>query len=99
MNISFDENTKLALEKHLNDKKKKAIRLHIKGFGWGGPTLGLVLDEQKDDDISENIEGLTFVAQKDEAYIFDSTKILFSKSIFGDSFKVLSNRSSHSSCR
>jgi len=98
MNISFDENTKDALNKQLIQKNKSSVRLLIKGFGWGGPILGVVLDEQQEDDISESVDGINFVVDNESAFVFEDTKIIYAKSIFGESFKVYTSETSNSSC-
>lgn len=98
MKISFDEKTKNALLSKLEKSDKDAFRLMIKGFGWGGPTLGAVLDEQKQNDIAETIEGIKFVVDNEEAEIFENCKVLYSKTLFGETFKVISSLVAPSSC-
>ena len=98
MNISFDENTKDALNKQLIQKNKSSVRLLIKGFGWGGPILGVVLDEQQEDDILESVDGISFVVDTESAFVFEDTKIIYAKSVFGESFKVYTSETSNSSC-
>ena len=98
MNISFDENTKEALNKQLIQKNKSSVRLLIKGFGWGGPILGVVLDEQQEDDILESVDGINFVVDNESAFVFEDTKIMYAKSVFGESFKVYTSETSNSSC-
>ena len=98
MNISFDEVTKEALNKQLIQKDKSSVRLLIKGFGWGGPILGVVLDEQQEDDILESVDGINFVVDNESSYVFNDTKIVYAKSVFGESFKVFTADTSDSSC-
>ena len=98
MNISFDESTKDALNKQLIQKNKSSVRLLIKGFGWGGPILGVVLDEQQEDDILESVDGINFVVDNESAFVFEDTKIMYAKSVFGESFKVYTSETSNSSC-
>ena len=98
MNISFDELTKDALKKQLGQKGKSSVRLLIKGFGWGGPILGVVLDEQQEDDILESVNGINFVVDKESSFVFEETQIMHTKSIFGESFKILTSNTSNSSC-
>jgi len=99
MNISFDDITKNALKNQLEAKGKSSVRLLIRGFGWGGPILGVVLDEQQEDDILESVNGINFVVDKESSFVFEDTKIMYTKSIFGESFKVLTATTSNSSCR
>jgi Fe-S cluster assembly iron-binding protein IscA len=72
--------------------------LMIKGFGWGGPTLGAVLDEQKQNDITETIDGVKFVVDNEEAEVFENCKVFYSKTIFGETFKVVSSIVASSTC-
>jgi len=99
MNISFDENTKNALKKQLLQKGKSSVRLLIKGFGWGGPILGVVLDEQQEDDISESVNGINFIVDNESSFVFEDTKIMYTRSIFGESFKIITSDTSNSSCK
>jgi len=98
MNISFDEVTKDALNKQLLQKGKSSVRLLIKGFGWGGPILGVVLDEQQEDDILESVNGINFIVDNESSFVFEDTKIMYSKSIFGESFKIITAETSSSTC-
>lgn len=98
MNISFDDNTKNALNKKLSQKNKSSVRLLIRGLGWGGPILGVVLDEQQEDDISETVSGINFIVDKESSFVFEETKIMHVKSLFGESFKVLTSNTSDGSC-
>lgn len=98
MNISFNEITKNALIQHLEKKGKSSVRLLIKGFGWGGPILGVVLDEQQEDDIVESANGIKFVVDKESSFVFEDSKIMYTKSFFGESFKVSTSNTSNSSC-
>lgn len=99
MNISFDETTKNALRTQLEKEDKSSVRLVIKGFGWGGPILGVALDEQQEDDILESVDGINFVVDKESSFVFEDTKIMYAKSIFGESFKILTSNTSNSSCK
>ena len=48
-----------------NNEDVKSVRIHIAGFGWGGPSLGLVLDEQTDNDEVFDIDGISFLVAND----------------------------------
>ncbi|CAM2757076.1 HesB-like protein [Hathewaya histolytica] len=41
------------------------VRIIVSGMGCSGPRFGITLDEQKEDDLVEKIEDLTFLVQKD----------------------------------
>lgn len=99
MNINFDEVTKNALKKQLLQKGKSSVRLLIRGFGWGGPILGVVLDEQQEDDILEIVNGINFIVDNESSFVFEDTKIMYTKSLFGESFKIITADTANSSCR
>lgn len=98
MNISLDTSTRDALINDLTKHKKSAARLMIKGFGWAGPSLGVVLDEQRNDDTVLEVDGIKFVAENEISFLFEDAKIVYRKGIFGSSFDVLTP-TTRSSCR
>ena len=98
MKISFDDKTKAALLKKLEKNDNKSFRLMIKGFGWGGPTLGAVLDEQTENDIAQVVDGINFIVDNDEAEIFKDCIVSYSRTLFGETFKVVAKNIPQSSC-
>jgi HesB-like selenoprotein len=96
MRITIDDNTKASLSKALQEREKEAVRIAIKGFGWGGPTFGVVLDEQKEDDDVFVVDEIKVVAEKEFSFLFDDTKIVETKGYFGNSFNVITGRDSGS---
>lgn len=44
--------------------KPQNLRVFIAGMGWGGPSFGLGLDHKKEDDLVEEIGGITFLMEK-----------------------------------
>lgn len=98
MKITFDEQTKNVLLKKLTEKNKSAVRLAIAGFGWGGPTLSVALDEQNENDLIETVDDITFVVDKDEEYIFEECSISYKKTLFGETLKVVSAAIGESNC-
>lgn len=98
MNVILDKEAKEALLENLKKRSKKAVRLAIKGFGWGGPTFGVVLDEQKENDDVVNVDGIDFVAEKDISFVFDNIKVVHTKGIFGDFFEVYNPNNAGGSC-
>lgn len=89
MNIIFDANTREALVKNLEEKNKSAVRLMVRGFGWGGPILGVALDEPNAEDEIITVNGVKFAIEPDSSYLFDNSKIVYTKGIFGKGFNVI----------
>lgn len=90
MNITIDTECKNALLNNLKENGKSVVRLAIAGFGWGGPNLSVVLDEQKSTDIVKEIDGLKFAVDQDEEYIFEDCIVSHKKTFFGKTFNVVS---------
>jgi len=60
--------------------------------------LGVVLDEQTENDDFIEVDGIKFVAEKDISFIFNNTKIIHRKGLFGDSFDIYNPDNSGGSC-
>lgn len=67
MNINVTEKAQEELKKILEKKgsQGKSVRIYIAGVGWGGPSFGLALDEQKDGDDVTKIGDYTYLVDKD----------------------------------
>lgn len=72
--MKITELAKTEINNILSQEKGKLIRIFMAGFGWGGPNLGMTLDELQKDDTKLNIDGIDFlVNKKDESYISNFT--------------------------
>jgi len=63
--IKITEKAKRVIPETLKNHPSKMLRIIISGFGWGGPRIGLVLDEPN----------------KEEIHTFDKVKILIESRI------------------
>lgn len=63
MKVTLDKNAILTLKNILKDKdlENTKVRIYFAGIGWGGPSFGLALDEQKSDDKTCTVEGINFI--------------------------------------
>lgn len=96
MNINVTENGSKELRKVLEgkDTNNKGLRLYIAGFGWGGPTFGLALDEQKDNDIIEEVDGFKFIADKDVTSQYNKFTVDFVKDWLRKGFRIYADNAS-----
>ncbi len=90
MKILFDEKASFQLKEYANKAANKMIRLKVTGKGWGKPALGIVLDEQREDDILEIVQGISFLVKKDELIYLNDVEILYSPYYINDGFYVRS---------
>lgn len=84
MNIIFNEKAKIALKELMASKESGVIRLKVLAFGWGKPALGFVLDEQKSEDIVQEVDGVTFVVEENQQIYFENTEILYNPQVFNN---------------
>ena len=68
MKITLPESAVKTLKDILQDNQDRpqTIRVYFAGIGWGGPSFGIALDEQKDSDVAYEVEGLQFIMDKNE---------------------------------
>ncbi|PKK39049.1 hypothetical protein ABB02_01664 [Clostridiaceae bacterium JG1575] len=48
-----------------NDIKDTTVRIALAGFGCSGPRFGLMVDEPSESDLTEKVQDLTFVVEKE----------------------------------
>ena len=67
MNIEISNKAQEELKKVLEQRNSqdKPLRIYIAGIGWGGPSFGMALDEQKQDDELTQVGEFKFVVDKD----------------------------------
>ena len=53
------------ISEYFKGKDIQPVRVFLNEGGWGGPSLGLVLDEPKDDDSVFDVEGFQYIINKD----------------------------------
>ena len=67
MKVTLDKKATMALKDVLKDKSPESnIRIYFAGIGWGGPSFGLALDEQKSDDKAYSVDGINFVMSEND---------------------------------
>ncbi len=76
----------------LKENTKKYIRLLIQGVGWGGPRLGLALDELNNNDEKININGVDIIYDRKDQDYLDHSVIDFEDSFLGQGFVVRSSQ-------
>lgn len=95
MIIDLTNKAKEELKKILESKKtEKPLRIYITGYGWGGPSFGLALDEQKDTDNKFEVEEFTFLLEKGLEESFPKFTIDYSDNWLRRGFTVISSENS-----
>lgn len=68
---------------------EKPLRIYIAGYGWGGPSFGIALDEHKNGDSKVQIGDLTFLLEEGLEETFNKFTIDFSDSWMKKGFTVM----------
>lgn len=95
--------TEKAIEKlkELMEEKQtdKHLRIFIAGYGWGGPSIGLALEEPKDDDIKVEVDNLNFTVEDGLSDTFDVLTVDYSDSWMKRGFSVVPGTGSNNNTR
>lgn len=93
MLINITEKAQGELKKVLESKDTtgKSLRLYIAGFGWGGPSFGIALDEHKDNDLKDTIEGIDFIIDKELTDQYSEFKVDYSNDWLRKGFSISAN--------
>mgnify|MGYP001944886059 CR=1 FL=1 len=99
MSIEITQLAQEELRKVLESKNNldRPLRLYIAGMGWGGPTFGIALDEQKEGDEVIKVDEFTFVLDEDMKNNFSDFNIDYSNNWLRRGFQVSAGRGG-SSC-
>lgn len=101
MKLNVTDLAKEKLKNLIEEKKTdKHLRIFIAGYGWGGPTIGLALEEPKDDDIKIEVDSLKFTVEDGLSDTFDVLTVDYSDSWMRRGFSVVpgGNPDYRSSC-
>lgn len=89
MIIDLTGAAKEELKKVIETKQStKPLRIYIASYGWGGPTFGIALDEQKEEDLTIEVEEFKFVLDKELSDGFSKFKVDYSDDWLKRGFSV-----------
>ena len=65
MIIDITQKASEELTKVIESKQTdKPLRIYVAGYGWGGPSFGIALDEHKDGDLEMSVGDFTFLIEE-----------------------------------
>ena len=94
--MKITDAAKTALEPILAQNPGKLLRVVFEGFGWGGPRLGLTLDESNENDTVLNANGIDLLVEKRLVSFLEDQLIDFMDNERGQGFSI--SREYGSSC-
>ena len=97
--LEVTEKASEMIKDFLKDKDEiPAIRIMLSQGGWSGPSLGMALDESRENDKVFDDKGLTYVVEKS---LYESIKPItvdYVNSPMGAGFNIASNMQMGASC-
>lgn len=70
----------------------KALRIYVAGYGWGGPSFGMALEEPKEDDLKLQVDGYDFIMEAELEQVYNKFTIGYSNSFLRKGFTVSPDR-------
>lgn len=92
--VTITDKAKIKIQELLSKNQGKYLRLYLQGMGWGGPRIGLALDEPKDDEQPVQVNGIDLlVADTVEPWVVGST-VDYIENWYKKGFTVTADRKS-----
>ncbi len=63
--VEVTESATQQIAEYFKGKEVSPIRIFLNQGGWGGPSLAMALDESKDTDNVYEIDGFTYIVEKE----------------------------------
>lgn len=82
MNVIIQSDILEELKNSLKSLNKNAVRFEVVNFGWSGPIFDIVLDEQKENDVVKEVNGIKFVADNEIAFLIKNPEVIKNGSVF-----------------
>ena len=73
----------------LAENPGKSLRVVFEGFGWGGPSLGLVLDELKNEEETVEVNGIDLAIAEQVLPYTKGCKIDYISNAHGQGFAIV----------
>ena len=82
----------------LKEHEGKCLRVVFEGFGWGGPKLGLALDEPNENVKIHNINEIDVIIDDNILPYTEGSQIDYINNSYGQGFSIAPIGASNSSC-
>lgn len=88
--LQITERARGKMEEMLQKGSPQAmIRIYLKGMGWGGPRIGLTLEESAGkEDVVEKLDHITLVLEPGVKNLLSTAQLDYRKGLFGG-FKIM----------
>lgn len=89
MVIKISDKAKDKLKDVVSEKDpNKFLKIYIAGYGWGGPSFGMALEESRNNDEKVEAEGFDFLIAEDLKGVYEKFTIDYSENWLRKGFTV-----------
>jgi iron-sulfur cluster assembly protein len=86
--IKITDSARDKLKEKLVAHPGKNLRIITQGFGWGGPKLGLTLDEPKENEKTEQVNGIDVLMDDFAGAVAGDSTVEWLESPYGGYFTI-----------
>lgn len=90
--VHITDRAKEKIQEILNQNRGKYVRLFIQGMHCGGPTMGLALDEPKENEQPVDVTGIDVLIEDFVRPLADGTTIDYVNHSHGEGFTIVESR-------
>lgn len=94
--LTMTDEARDKFKEFMKQHEGKYLRVIFEGFGWGGPRLGLTLDESKNDEETYTVNGIDLMIDERVLPYTDHNLIDYITNAYGEGFAI--NRTAGSAC-
>ena len=86
--INITDRAKEKIQELLDQNKGKYLRMYVQGIGWGGPRLGLVLDEPEENEKPVQANGVDILVEERVNPFVKGATVDYVKNWLGEGFRI-----------
>ena len=86
--LKITDTAKEKIQEILNSNPGKLLRVEMQGYGWGGPTLGLALDEPTANEAATPINGINVLISEELKKFVDEGTIDYKTEPWREGFTI-----------
>ena len=87
--VQITDSARDKIKEILETEDNKFLRLYIEGIGWGGPRVGMALDEPDADEVAQDVNGIGVLVSDRVKDLVDNTVIDYVIESEGEGFVMV----------
>ena len=91
--VQITETARVKIKEVLEQNTGKYLRLFVQGIGWGGPQMGMALDEPKENEKPMDVNGINVLIEAEALPLVDSLTVDYVSDPDGEGFTIVGGSS------